>query len=429
MAMKLAADTGDRTTFVGASITHGAALGFLGEPALGLDQLLTARRDASDMGDPLLLTRTHVNEAELLGLMGRFDEASDHALAGVQTLRDLGAFGYAEIVMTSRIRALVQLGRWVEADALLESHDAPEEGNAAVERSIHRAEIALGRGRFDEATAAAGEGRRRSVATTGGEYDAQLSDLEIRLALEHGRPQEARRVADEALTRLARWEIPHAVAPMVASGLRAMAEMAELGDRAADSDVEQAIVNNALEALRLHATTSPVERNWLAQAEAELATVEGRATSEMWTRVADGWEEIGALPLALRPLRRAAEVVLATGKRQPAAEPLRRGLKIAESLDGPIELLRLRDLARRARLSQTDRPRAIVVPGIAERITERELEVLKLLGAGLTNREVGRRLFMSEHTVAAHVSHLLAKIGARSRAEVVANAARLGLLK
>jgi DNA-binding CsgD family transcriptional regulator len=80
-------------------------------------------------------------------------------------------------------------------------------------------------------------------------------------------------------------------------------------------------------------------------------------------------------------------------------------------------------------LIETNRPRAVVVPGITETITERELEVLELLGAGLTNREIGRRLFMSEHTVAAHVSHLLAKIGARSRAEVVASAARLGLLK
>jgi DNA-binding CsgD family transcriptional regulator len=428
-AMRLAADAGDRTTFVGAAITHGVARGFLGQPEQGLDQLQTARRDALDMGDPLLLTRTHVNGSELLCLMGRFEEASDDALGGVQTLRDLGAFGYSDIVMTSRIRALVRLGRWAEADNLLESHDAPEEGNAAVERSIYRAEIALGRGRFDEAESALSEGRRRSVATTGGEYDAQLSDLEIRLALEHGRPHEATPFADAALTRLARWEIPYAVAPVVASGLRAMAEMAEPVDGAQGSSVNGAIAIDALRYLRLHATTSPVERSWLAQAEAELATAERRATADMWTGVADGWEAIGALPLALRPLRRAAETVLATGRRHAAAEPLRRGLRIAESLDGPIELVRLRDLARRARLIETNRPRAVVVPGIAETITERELDVLELLGAGLTNREVGRRLFMSEHTVAAHVSHLLAKLGARSRAEVVANAARLGLLK
>jgi len=53
---------------------------------------------------------------------------------------------------------------------------------------------------------------------------------------------------------------------------------------------------------------------------------------------------------------------------------------------------------------------------------------LELLTAGLTNRGVGGRLFMSEHTMAAHVSHLLAKLGARSRAEAVASASRLGLL-
>jgi hypothetical protein len=51
-AMKLAADAGDRTTFIGAAITLGVARGFLGEPEQGLDQLHTARRDARDMGDP-----------------------------------------------------------------------------------------------------------------------------------------------------------------------------------------------------------------------------------------------------------------------------------------------------------------------------------------------------------------------------------------
>jgi DNA-binding CsgD family transcriptional regulator len=428
-AMRLAADAGDRTTFVGAAITHGVTRGFLGEPEQGLDQLFTARRDARDMGDPLLMTRTHVNGSELLCLLGRFEEASDDAQAGVQTLRDLGAFGYADIVMTSRIRVLVQLGRWPEADDLLDSHDAPEEGNAAVERSIYRADLALWRGKLGEATSALGEGRRRSVATTGGEYDAQLSELEVRLALEHGRPHEATRVADAALARLARWEIPHAIAPLVAAGLRARAEAAEPVGGVQGSSLNGAIAIDALESLRLHVSASPAERRWLAQSEAELAAAERRAAADMWIAVADGWEAIGALPLALRPLRRAAETVLATGRRQAAAEPLRRGLKIAESLDGPIELVRLRDLARRARLIETNRPRAVVVPGITETITERELEVLELLGAGLTNREIGRRLFMSEHTVAAHVSHLLAKIGARSRAEVVASAARLGLLK
>jgi DNA-binding NarL/FixJ family response regulator len=85
------------------------------------------------------------------------------------------------------------------------------------------------------------------------------------------------------------------------------------------------------------------------------------------------------------------------------------------------------DLAHRARLSDS-RSGALVVAGIPEPLTAREVDVLELLARGNTNREIGERLFISEHTVAAHVSHLLGKIGARSRVDLVARAARLGLL-
>lgn len=427
-SMSLAADAGDRATLVGAAITHGVARGFLGEPAEGLDQLFTARRDAHEMADPLLVTRTHVNAVELFCLEGRFEEAADDALVGVIALRGLGALDYADIIMCSHIRALVQLGRWPEADELLESHEAPDDGNAAVERAIYRADIALGRGRLDEAEAALGEGRRVSATATGGDYDGQLSQLEVRLALERGQLDQARRVADAALARLGRLEIPHAIAPLVAARLRVAAEIHAERGVAPGGRVDDDSVMEALASLRVRACAPPLERVWLSQAEADLASAEGRATAEMWTAVADGWEAMGALPLALRPLRRAAETILATGRRQGAAEPLRRAIKMAESLDGSIELVRLKDLAHRARLSET-RPGAVARLGIAGSITIRELQVLELLAVGLTNREVGRRLFMSEHTVAAHVSHLLAKIGARSRAEVVANAVRLGFLK
>jgi DNA-binding NarL/FixJ family response regulator len=57
-------------------------------------------------------------------------------------------------------------------------------------------------------------------------------------------------------------------------------------------------------------------------------------------------------------------------------------------------------------------------------LTPREHEVLQLLGKGLTNREIGVRLVVSPKTVEHHVSQILAKLGARSRAEAAAMAAR-----
>ena len=61
-----------------------------------------------------------------------------------------------------------------------------------------------------------------------------------------------------------------------------------------------------------------------------------------------------------------------------------------------------------------------------EALTHRELEVLQLMARGLTNRQIARRLQISEHTVKFHAGAILGKLSARSRAEAVARAIGLG---
>ena len=61
-------------------------------------------------------------------------------------------------------------------------------------------------------------------------------------------------------------------------------------------------------------------------------------------------------------------------------------------------------------------------------LTPRELEVLQHLAAGVTNKRLARDLAISENTVKFHVSAVLAKLGAESRTEAVAIAARRGLV-
>jgi DNA-binding NarL/FixJ family response regulator len=72
--------------------------------------------------------------------------------------------------------------------------------------------------------------------------------------------------------------------------------------------------------------------------------------------------------------------------------------------------------------------RPSVVPELVETLTARESEVLQLMAAGLTNRRIGERLGISEHTVKFHVNAVLGKLAARTRGEAIAQAARLGLL-
>jgi DNA-binding NarL/FixJ family response regulator len=57
-------------------------------------------------------------------------------------------------------------------------------------------------------------------------------------------------------------------------------------------------------------------------------------------------------------------------------------------------------------------------------LTRKELEVLKQIVAGNTNREIARSLCFSEHTVRTHVKNLYRKLGVTSRAKTVANALR-----
>ena len=61
-------------------------------------------------------------------------------------------------------------------------------------------------------------------------------------------------------------------------------------------------------------------------------------------------------------------------------------------------------------------------------LSEREREVLELIAAGSTNREIAQRLYLSPHTVKEHTSALYRKLGARNRAEAVQRAQRIGLL-
>jgi DNA-binding NarL/FixJ family response regulator len=92
-------------------------------------------------------------------------------------------------------------------------------------------------------------------------------------------------------------------------------------------------------------------------------------------------------------------------------------------------------LAARARLQLGDKARTTAPaegdggePEDPFGLTARERDVLALVAAGATNREIGERLHMAEKTASVHVSRILSKLNVRSRTEAAAVAHRQGLV-
>lgn len=79
-------------------------------------------------------------------------------------------------------------------------------------------------------------------------------------------------------------------------------------------------------------------------------------------------------------------------------------------------------------IDELNRPDAAAVRADPDRLTDRELDVLRLVTAGLRNKEIAARLGISENTVKYHLKNILEKLHAESRTEVAAMAVREGLV-
>lgn len=82
-------------------------------------------------------------------------------------------------------------------------------------------------------------------------------------------------------------------------------------------------------------------------------------------------------------------------------------------------------VAEFARLTPSARP---INDGLPDPLTERELDVLRLLAEGMSNREIGNKLSLTEGTVKNYVTNVLQKIGARDRTQAALRGRELGLM-
>ena len=159
-----------------------------------------------------------------------------------------------------------------------------------------------------------------------------------------------------------------------------------------------------------------------------------------WDEAAQAWEAVGQpYPLAVALLR-SAEAALSAGDRDGGTARLRRAADLAQRLGARPLSDDIALLARRARISlgrdgdAAGEPAAADPaghPGIPEAdrlgLTSREFEVLRLVAAGRSNREIAGELFISAKTASVHVSNILSKLRVAGRGEAAATAHRLRL--
>ena len=127
--------------------------------------------------------------------------------------------------------------------------------------------------------------------------------------------------------------------------------------------------------------------------------------------------------------RLAAEAALAGGWGDPVSW-LRECLAVFNAGGHQHAATACRGLLSRARATVPRRSGGAVAPPdlAALGVTAREADVLRLVAEGLTNREIGERLFLSPRTVEKHVERLLAKTGVQNRSQLVARAARRAVM-
>jgi len=106
------------------------------------------------------------------------------------------------------------------------------------------------------------------------------------------------------------------------------------------------------------------------------------------------------------------------------------GLRWHELRQEAISQKQINDVLREERasfLSDRDRSQVRQAPQYPDGLTEREVEIMRLVAAGKTDREIGKELVISPRTAGNHVGHILSKIGANNRTEVAGYAIRHNL--
>jgi predicted ATPase/DNA-binding CsgD family transcriptional regulator len=385
-----------------------------------------------------------IRETHLLCGAGEFARAVEVARRGIADAERHGlARTGGAFLAINLAEPLWYLGRWDEAVAVaVRALDLAPQPRTRVGLWLVDGSIAAARGDFTRAARRAAASR--TVLALGG-YDQQhhlpLAVIDIDVALATEGPAAAVEVAAEALKRYdvsngsPRYAWPLLVHAAIAAGLAPGEEAIELLDRVRALAEKLDAFGPVQEAWRLtYAALDPAaafdlelcgDRATVPGQRAGTDTAADAATDEERDRlaVADAavaaWEAVGQPHETALALIHAARVALAERAPREATARLRRAAPLVRQLGAAPLAAQIADLTGRAGGSGD-----AADPGL----TTRELEVLRLVAAGQSNREIAAALVISPKTASVHVSNILAKLGTATRTEAAVKAHELGLL-
>ena len=400
-AMRLAERLGDPRVLAG-TIGHHATWRYATDH--GLDPRLEARADALAASAEHLraLDRPEYDFAGIAFLEGDTGAAATRLRHLLDVAEDGGDYTSLPFLLAN-----VAMFDWLEgaADRARERLDRAErladvtdQGAARAHVLAYRARLEARLGDADAARSTAGRALDVMAATSWrvGEWGMR-SDLAL-LELSSGDPQAALEVLAEAadparsdVTGRRRWAGPAAIHALVALGRHDEAQALLSALEARDGHVPRRLRADLLRArARLMAATG-------AMPAADAAIVEAEA---LHRSMDDPWE-LARTNLVAGEIHRRA-------RRRAAARDA-----VREAAEG-FALLGAERWAERAR----EQLARIGLHRDSDGLTPAQLEVAQLAATGLTNREVADRLFMSPHTVEAHLSQAYRVLGIRSRVEL-----------
>jgi DNA-binding CsgD family transcriptional regulator/tetratricopeptide (TPR) repeat protein len=402
-----------------------------------------AIRLADESGLAEQIGRAYINGSQAIDDAGRLEEALALGLKGIPVVDRLGlGRGPGDQLRAQAAWRFHRIGRLAAAERLLQT--AFEDSTTAFMVAGGQAfagRFAVERGdlvRAEHLLESAWELMQRS-----GGFQLLGPAMAARVLLEIRRDDlaRARERAREGLGRVAEAEgslIYNAELYWLA--VRVEADLAERARAVRDDQAVDECETNAVGVLDSFTTTignipgggaPPESLAFHALAKAELTRLRGERVVEPWQLAAERFRSVGTIyPSAYAEFRAAEALAFSGGRPAQIAGPLKRAHATALEVGSPPFLEEVAGLARRVGVALGGRERDDEAGGIANLgLTDRELEVLRLLGDGRTNRQIGEELFITPKTASVHVSRILMKLGVANRAEAAAAAHRMGLAR